>query len=276
MTYFVGRAVAACKAKAAVTVSLVSVFCLLLSACSTLSRSQYQADQDPKVAVVSLLGSKVGIYYQGVTVFGNQYKEVELSPFDPDSLYQQRIETVLERDMGYQVVHVDYDADAWLALEDDRDTWSAGRIFARPVNLYRYRENLKALADQHNLDAVFVLVPSSTQTGSAVEPEGISMFVTGRNEKVTGAFGGVAARLFLVDGETQEEVADTQLRKKGFINPYRPLENKPFKNLRETPLASLAVRDETEKDRQALAELFSTVVTDEFFQFTLEKILKPY
>lgn len=252
----------------------------VLAGCA--SKTSFEHDQVERVAVLSLMGDDVGVFYQGVTAFGNETTSVDVSETGLDSVYRSRIEETLNRDFDYQVVPVDYDRQAWLNVtESEPEASVSGLLFGE--DLYgKYSALVTALARDNQLDAVLLLVPEPAYTGRVVKPEGLGVYTGGRSGNIRYAIAGIFAEMVLFNGEDGSDVEAARLQEgasiegavTGFFDTSL-FQRRPVRDLKGTDSFFIAKVDVREEQEQALGQLFKDLMRDPYLGDTVKDVMTP-
>jgi|UPI00082D3222 hypothetical protein len=262
------------------TVLAAAVALALLAGCA--SKTSFQHDRMERVAVLSLMGDEVGVFYQGVTTFGNETSEVDVSKTGLDQAYRSRIEETLKRDFDYQVVPVDYDRQAWLRVtETAPETSVSGILFGE--DLYgKYSALVTALAQDNQLDAVLLLIPQPAYTGRVVKPEGLGVYTGGRSGNIRFAIAGIFAEMVLFNGEDGSDVEAARLQERatvegavtGFFDTSL-FQRRPIRDLKGTDSFFIAKVEPTELRELTLGRLFKDLMRDPYLADTVEDVMTP-
>ncbi|KAF0807763.1 hypothetical protein A6D6_00760 [Alcanivorax xiamenensis] len=242
-----------------------------LVGCSTIPRADFEADKIGNVGVVSLIGDKAVLCYRGATMFGNKSWVLDMAPFDPDEMLQRQVETVLSRDFGYQVVHVDYNQEEWWGDEGAVTESLCQRYGERRNKIYI--EKAADLGVRLGLDAVFVILPLQLYTHYTVEPHGLLVYSFGFNEQVTRTWAGISAYIDLVSVKDRKSVVTALLE-----NEQRSLNSfssRPLVRLMDNPLREVALKGPSDSDREKLEEAFGRAVDDSHIQHAVRYMFRP-
>ncbi|HEX5312327.1 hypothetical protein [Aquabacterium sp.] len=104
-----------------------------------------------KVAVISVTARTFARAYTGLTVFNNEYEEMDIRSWKADQSIENRAKDIL-KDMGIASVDNDTSMDAFLAVNDPRGGYPDWGKAAQPALAY---------CAKHELDALIVLARSN-------------------------------------------------------------------------------------------------------------------
>lgn len=231
------------------------IVAIVVSGCQSYKSTTF--DENPKrVGVISLMGSEVGLYHRGMTIFGNQVNSVEIEGVDLNDIFQEKIGEALQ--YGYEPVDLDFNQEEMFALLN-KDKPASFSSFMFGENRFMYlEEGLKTISSENDLDAIVLMAPVKAAIQSADVPEGVSIYSAGHNGKVSKSWAGVHAILVLIDGSNGRKVRSKVLRGEvGFGGNY--FLASPLMDIREYELADVTVREVTEEDKKRMEEIFSAI-----------------
>ena len=149
------------------------IVAIVVSGCQAYKSTTF--DKSPKrVGVISLMGSEIGLYHRGMTVFGNQVNNVEIEGVDLNDIFQEKIGEALQYD--YEVVDLDFNQEEMFALLT-KDKPASFSSFMFGENKFMYlEEDLKNISSENDLDAIVLMAPVKAAVQSADVPEGVSIY----------------------------------------------------------------------------------------------------
>ena len=143
------------------------IVAIVVSGCQAYKSTTF--DESPKrVGVISLMGSEIGLYHRGMTVFGNQVNNVEIEGVDLNDIFQEKIGEALQYD--YEVVDLDFNQEEMFALLT-KDKPASFSSFMFGENKFMYlEEDLKNISSENDLDAIVLMAPVKAAVQSADFP----------------------------------------------------------------------------------------------------------
>jgi len=246
------------------------IVAIVVSGCQAYKSTTF--DENPKrVGVISLMGSEVGLYHRGMTVFGNQVNSVEIEGVDLNDIFQEKIGEALQYD--YEPVDFDFNQEEMFALlKKDKPASFSSFMFGENKFMY-LEEEIKTISSENDLDAIVLMVPVKAAVQSADVPEGVSIYSAGPSGKVSKSWAGVFSALVLIDGGNGREVRRTTLRGEvGFTGNY--FLASPLMDIREYELADVTVREVTEEDKRRMEEIFSAIPEQSMVNRNVKDLMK--
>jgi hypothetical protein len=253
------------------------IFSIWLSGCATMYSPAEREDvaKMKRVGVVSVVGSVFTRQYTGLTVFNNEYETLDVSVWDLDAVYEDRLRNELTKKYGIDAVTPPFSTSEMQQIDMFIDPWSAPLLTGGPTvdvpgALHNY-------CNANMLDGVLIL------NREARNDPGTNQYFGGPVVYTRLMFGSssslyMIARLTLLDCASGKRVVTRWLSsdqaspltlKKFFApgNPQRGLPWRPFdKKLAMTPLAQWT----PEELKQVYDKLI--VMTDRPVEVTLRSI----
>lgn len=215
----------------------------LLSGCATQQApiSQEAAQRIQRLAVVSVAAQVFTRKYTGMTVFGNEKDEKDISAWQIDAQYEAQITSEVERIRGVRVVQAPYQVADFMPVNNMPGVYLTGMY--EGANWQAIESATKAHCAKHALDAVLLVAQTSVPdffTGSNQTLSGAGFYVRGpiRGASVMH----LSSRIGLLDCASGKPLAVRLLarshhsRSRGglFSLPYREISE----NLSRMPIAS--------------------------------------
>jgi hypothetical protein len=219
------------------------LFAALASGCATPPPSPLSADAAShlhRIAVVSSVAQVFARHYTGLTMFGNEHEEIDISDWHVDAEYEAQLATELEKFPGITPVRVSANASDFQIDYTSRSRWEAIAPAA------------KALCTSQALDGVLVLGRSSTWdflAGTNQSMRGAGFYVRGPGEGV--AVLHVMAEMGLLDCKSGEPLALRELSRTQSGSPGVITQNVPYMRV-STEMAREPVAEWTEEHKQQI------------------------
>jgi hypothetical protein len=137
------------------------------------------ASKIKRVAVVSITAKSFSRQYTGLTVFGNEKEEIDISDWKIDAQYEEQIRYQLRNEFGLDLVVAPYSELEFSHVNDLNGPWDAPAFWG--PNWGAIELTTKNYCNSNSLDAVLVLAKGKT-----------SDFISGSNQSFGGA--GIYAR----------------------------------------------------------------------------------
>ncbi len=160
------------KLKAVVSISMAAS----LIGCATKSTpiTNDAASKITRVAVVSMTAKSFSRQYTGLTVFGNEKEEIDISDWKIDAAYEDQIRTQLKNDFGINAIVAPYSEQEFSRVNDLNGPWDAPAFWG--PNFEAIASATKNYCTSHSLDAILVLAKAKSED-----------FIAGTNQYFGGA-----------------------------------------------------------------------------------------
>lgn len=113
-----------------------------------------------RVAVVSMTAKSFSRQYTGLTVFGNEKEEIDISDWKIDSQYEEQIRHQLKDNFGLNVVLAPYPEPEFSHVNDLNGPWDASAFWG--PNWEAIQSTTKNYCTSNSLDAVLVIAKAMT------------------------------------------------------------------------------------------------------------------
>lgn len=252
-------------------------FSFWLSGCATMYSPAEQGDlaRMKRVGVVSVVGSVLTRQYTGLTIFNNEYETLDVSVWDLDAVYEDKLRNELRKKYGIDAVTPPFSKNEMQQVDLFIDPWNAPLLTGGPT--VDVRGALHNYCNANMLDGVLIL------NREARNDPGTNQYFGGPVIYTRLMFGSssslyMISRLALLDCASGKRVVTRWLSsdqaspftlKKLFVpeRPHRGLPWRPFdKKLAMTPLAQWT----PEELKQVYDKLI--VMTDRPVEVTLRSI----
>lgn len=150
---------------------LVGLF-VLLSGCATTRLAPDTVSRIKKVGVMSLTAHEFHRRYTGLTVFGNEREQQDISAWRIDDEYELQMQNALTKLGLFEVVRIPYERKEFYPVYNINGPWDAPAFRKEWINI---EEELKAFAHKHSLDAVVVVIWRESDD-----------FLAGSNQRIRG------------------------------------------------------------------------------------------
>lgn len=223
-----------------------------------------------RVSVVSMVARSFTRQYTGLTVFGNEAEEMDISDWKIDEQYEEQIGQALESRFGMTVVRAPYSSAEFSRVNDLNGPWDAPAFWG--PNWAAIESATKRYCADNSLDAVLVMAKSKTgdflaQTNQSFGGAGI--YARGPVHKV--AVMHLISKMALLDCATGKPLAIRPLAKKQSGFPSEIVQSQPlsFRDSNESriPIGQWApeyrqrIRSELAKlPREAIAETLKSIL----------------
>lgn len=127
-----------------------------------------------RVAVVSMTAKSFSRQYTGLTVFGNEKEEVDISDWKIDAKYEEYIRSQLKNNSELDVVAAPYAEEEFSRINDPKSAWQA--LKSNEPNFEAIESATKNYCTNNSLDAVFVVAKARSED-----------FIAGTNQFFGGA-----------------------------------------------------------------------------------------
>lgn len=256
-------------------VLIVAFAFVIMAGCVSRENVLLEAPKEKRVAVISVLGDGLDVYYRGATVFGNQFKSIDINALGVNRYVEKRFSVAIQDQYGISVIDTDADRVEMSKKYEDLDPSLRG-LFMNPIDLRleNIKKEISDIAKKERLDAVIVIAPDSLYTGTTVEPEGVSLHSWGINNGVAGSYINIFANIIVVDPDTGRYV-----KYERFSRPdpngweKKPQDVYAMVSVKGRSLEDLAHREATEEDLDALGEILLDILDDALVRNTLKGIL---
>lgn len=127
-----------------------------------------------RVAVVSMTAKSFSRQYTGLTVFGNEKEDVDISDWKIDAQYEDYIRNQLENNSELDVVTAPYAEEEFSRINDSKGPWQS--MVSKDPNFEAIESATKNYCANNSLDAVFVVAKARSED-----------FIAGTNQFFGGA-----------------------------------------------------------------------------------------
>lgn len=232
---------------------------LFLAGCATQQTriSDDVASKINRVAVISMTAKTFTRQYTGLTVFGNEKEEIDISDWKIDAQYEEQIREQLKKGYGFDAVAAPYSEADFSHVNDLNGPWDAPAFWG--PNWDAIEAATKSYCASNSLDAVFVL--ARTKTSDIIA--GTNQFFGGAGIYSRGPMGKTAvlhliSKMALLDCATAKPLAVRHLANKqdglrGTITRSSPLSPVNFEESRH-PMQQWST-EHKQRIRSALLDL---------------------
>lgn len=209
--------------------AIVTASCVLsLFGCATqqIPIANDVASKINRVAVVSMTAKSFSRQYTGLTVFGNEKEETDISDWKIDAQYEAQVADRLKQDYRLDVVTAPYSEPEFLHVNDLNGPWDAPAFWG--PNWEAIETATKNYCTSNSLDAVIVL--AKAKTGDFIS--GTNQFFGGAGIYSRGPMGKTAvvhliSKMALLDCATAKPLAIRHLASKQNGLPGEILRSSP-------------------------------------------------
>jgi len=168
-----------------------------------------------RVAVVSLTAHIFYREYTGLTIFGNEYEEYDISNWKIDEEYEAQIQNVLKNLGLFDVIKVPIERADFYAVHDLPDVpWYLDATYLE--NWGAVEDKIKAFAKTNELDAVIFVIKRKSYDflhNSNQLFQGAGFYSYGIGSYTRESVLHLLSKVVLIDGQTGKPVSSQELRR---------------------------------------------------------------
>lgn len=217
-------------------------FSLIMCACTTapVPVSREAANRIHRVAVISTTANVFTRQYTGLTVFGNEKEEIDISDWKIDTKYEEQLAIELEKLPELTVVRAPYSQAEFSPVNSLNGPWDAPGFWGPNWGAIETATRNYCLANA--LDAILIVAKAKTNDflgGTNQSFGGTGVYVRGPGGKVSIMH--LISKIALLDCTTAKPLAirtvsTNQNDLPGFIVHYSPMQNLP-EEISRVPIA---------------------------------------
>ncbi len=235
---------------------LLALVTVTVAGCATapMPLSQETASRIHKIGVISFTAKTFTRQYTGLTVFGNEKEDKDISDWKVDEQYETQIAYEAEKTLGLSVVKAPYSSDEFSHVNDLNGPWEAPAYWG--PNWDAIANATKTYCSANSLDAILVLAKSMTYDFLA----GTNQYFGGAGIYVRGPGNGVSvlhliSKLALLDCTTTKPIAIRTVASNQNDMPGAIVQSAPLSPL-PSEISRRPISEWTEEQKQHLqAEL---------------------
>lgn len=206
-----------------------TLLALFLTGCATqqVPIGSDVASKITRVAVISVTAKSFTRQYTGLTVFGNEFEEADISDWKIDEQYEEQIRKELRRGYGFTVVEASYPVSEFARVNDLNGPWDAPAFWG--PNWSSIESSTKSYCKNNSLDAVLVLAKSKTGDFLARTNQsfgGVGIYSRGPMQKVSVMH--LVSKIALIECTTAKPLAIRLLAKRQDGLPGQIIQSVPL------------------------------------------------
>lgn len=234
---------------------------LLLVGCAENSLKPEKLAQIKRVGVVSLAANKLERQYVGLTVFGNEHEELDISSWGVDAEYEQAMLRALKKEAPFEVTTLVCDRHELEQVIPDVD------VLYKPNA--SVEEKIRLLASQNSVDAIILLTDYAAGSGS-LRVGGAHLSVYFRSD--IRPYIALSASAHLIDGKSGKTIKGVRLLRNGDPNDVERQPTPIIWGLTQE-VARLPLTEMGEKRKAEIRSLLLALPKDAWEYTLLNKLL---